>query len=206
MSMHHSASPPPPPPQPTPSRSRIVIRVAILFEGGLIVLAWLLGWLLGFPPLESFALSGRDAAWALLATLPVLAALWAAMRYPIGPLRELKLLMRRFVAPLFRDATAVDLALISLLAGLGEEMLFRGVVQMALASVIPGPAGVWLAIGVTSVLFGLGHYLSHAYFVYALLMSVYLGWLLVASGNLLVPILVHAIYDFVALNYLVRER
>jgi membrane protease YdiL (CAAX protease family) len=37
-------------------------------------------------------------------------------------------------------------------------------------------------------------------------MGAYLGWLYVGSGNLLVPILVHALYDFVALAFVVSDR
>ena len=38
------------------------------------------------------------------------------------------------------------------------------------------------------------------------LIGLYLGWLWLAVGNLLVPIVVHALYDFVALMYLVKVR
>jgi membrane protease YdiL (CAAX protease family) len=34
----------------------------------------------------------------------------------------------------------------------------------------------------------------------------YLGWLWLASGNLLAPIITHGLYDFLALAYLTRRR
>ena len=39
------------------------------------------------------------------------------------------------------------------------------------------------------------------------LIGIYLGWLLAATDNLLVPIVAHAAYDFLALVYLLhRDR
>ena len=58
-----------------------------------------------------------------------------------------------------------------------------------------------------SVLFGLAHPITPAYAVLAAMIGVYLGWLWLAfDKNLLVPITAHALYDFLALIYLVRTR
>jgi membrane protease YdiL (CAAX protease family) len=97
----------------------------------------------------------------------------------------------------------LDLAVISALAGLGEEMLFRGVVQTLIERASGSP---WLAVAAASVLFGLAHPITRTYAVLAALIGVYLGWLFLANGNLLVPIVAHAAYDFVALVYLLREE
>ena len=89
-----------------------------------------------------------------------------------------------------------------MLAGLGEELLFRGVIQSWLVS----ETNLWLGLAVTSILFGLAHFISRTYAVYAAVVGAYLGWLFIAFDNLLVPILTHAAYDFFALVYLVRLR
>ena len=60
------------------------------------------------------------------------------------------------------------------------------------------------AVACTAVLFGLVHPLTPAYLVLAALAGAYLGWTYVASGNLLVPVLAHALSDFAALAWLVR--
>ena len=73
------------------------------------------------------------------------------------------------VAPLFRGVRLGEMAVIAGLAGLGEEMLFRGVIQRALAGWIGGPSGLWIALGVTAVLFGLGHAITRMYFAIAAL-------------------------------------
>jgi membrane protease YdiL (CAAX protease family) len=44
------------------------------------------------------------------------------------------------------------------------------------------------------------------YLVLAGLIGLYLGGIWLATGNLLVPIIAHAMYDFVALVYFVKTR
>lgn len=104
------------------------------------------------------------------------------------------------ITRLFANSSWLDFALISLLAGVGEEALFRGLMQTGLTE----PLGLWWAIVLTSLVFGLVHFVSLGYAIYAAIVSVYLGWLFVAFNNLLVPIIAHAVYDFLALIYLVR--
>ena len=54
------------------------------------------------------------------------------------------------------------------------------------------------------MLFGAVHLITGTYGIIAAAIGLYLGLLWVASGNLLVPIVTHAAYDFVALVYLLR--
>ena len=96
--------------------------------------------------------------------------------------------------------------MIATLAGLGEEMLFRGVVQGAIAHRLDGEAGMWIALLVAGVLFGLGHCITVTYALLAGLIGIYLGAIWRLTDNLLVPIIAHAAYDFAALVYLVRIR
>src|SRR5205085_12118606 len=102
---------------------------------------------------------------------------------------------------LFQRGTLLDLAAISVLAGFGEEMLFRGVLQDLLSRWL----GPWPALAFASVLFGLLHLITPTYAVLAALMGAYLGWLYARTGNLLVPIMTHTLYDFFALSYIVRS-
>ena len=95
----------------------------------------------------------------------------------------------------------IDLLGISLLAGLGEEILFRGVSQEAFT----GWFNVWVGVLMASVLFGLMHSITFTYVLLATLMGAYLGcvWLW-ADHNLLVIVLTHALYDFLVLLWLLR--
>jgi membrane protease YdiL (CAAX protease family) len=66
-------------------------------------------------------------------------------------------------------------------------------------------AGLWMAVGLASILFGLAHCLSREYLVFATLLGFLLGCLAVATGGLLAPIVAHAVYDFGALLLLTRD-
>jgi uncharacterized protein len=181
---------------------RSVVRSAVVVEGGLVIVALALGWLLSESPLRKIDISLAGVAIGLLATLPMLAGLLAVDRFPFGPFKHLEDVMRGSILPLFRGASLADLLLISLLAGLGEELLFRGVVQDYFQRVT---GSAWLAVAIASLLFGGVHPITWTYAVLAGLIGVYFGWLYLATGNLLVPVVAHAAYDFVALSYLLRN-
>jgi hypothetical protein len=106
------------------------------------------------------------------------------------------------LVPLLSRLTVADYALIALLAGIGEEGVFRGILQEGLSWKLPMP----VAVAAASVVFGMLHFITPAYALLAGIMGAYLGALYALSGNLLVPITVHALYDFIALLYLLRWR
>jgi membrane protease YdiL (CAAX protease family) len=119
----------------------------------------------------------------------------------LSPVRHLvKLVVEQF-GPVLAARPAAQLALIAMLAGVAEETLFRGVVQVGLTRVLPEGG----ALVATSVAFGLAHFVTPTYAILAGLAGLYLGSLYQLQGNLLVPIIAHALYDFIALLYLVRR-
>lgn len=174
--------------------------LAIAVEGGLILVALLAGWILEQPALSRFALDSSGLMWGLGAAVPMLGIFLILVHWPIGPLKSIATFTDEVIRPLLKPCTIVDLFGISCLAGLGEEMLFRGVIQDALAVKMP----FVVALTVAACLFGLLHAVTISYAVLATLMGVYLGWIYEQSGNLLAPVLTHAVYDFVALVYLLR--
>jgi hypothetical protein len=185
----------------------------MLFEGALVLVALGAGWLLGIDPLESMRWSMEDlpalgaaAGWGLLAALPMVVGMLVADRLPIGPLGELKRLARETVLPLFRRSNIGQLAMISLLAGLGEELLFRGLLQAGLANWIGGWPGLIVGLAAASVSFGFCHAVRPVYALFAALVGAYFGLLFIWTGNLAAPIVTHAVYDFAALTYLRLSR
>ena len=108
---------------------RPLLLLAILFEGGLGVAACLVGWWLEIPPWQMIHWHLEDVFWGVAGCLPMLLGFWACLCWPWGPLKAIKEFSERVIRPLFRPCTLIDLALISLVAGLGEEMLFRGFLQ-----------------------------------------------------------------------------
>lgn len=177
-------------------------RLALQFEGGLIFVAVAAGWIVGHPPLAYFAYDARGTMWGVAGTLPMLGLLAVTNYVPAGPFRRLRRFLDAQVLPIFAGWSVWGLATVSLLAGVGEEMLFRGVIQTALGDWINPAAG--LAIG--AVVFGLLHAMTPAYAVVATLTGAYLGWLYLWSGNLLAPMIAHGLYDFVALVFLLKQK
>jgi membrane protease YdiL (CAAX protease family) len=102
--------------------------------------------------------------------------------------------------PLFEECSYFEIALICLLAGVGEEALFRGVIQSALAEWL----SPWWALFVASGLFGLGHLITPTYAALAVLLGIYVGGLFMLYDNLLTVVVVHVLYDGMALIYLTR--
>ncbi len=183
-----------------PSQRQMVVTLAILIEGGMILVALALGWVLDQPPLHKFAWTVRDALLGLAATLPLLVLFFLMVRFPVGPLGRIKQFSEKVLCPLLAPCSVLDLLGISILAGLGEEMLFRGALQGAFARWL----SPFLAIALASVLFGALHAVTLGYAVMATLMGAYLGWLRHETDNLLAPAVAHALYDFAVLLYLLR--
>ena len=93
----------------------------------------------------------------------MLGLLWVGLCWPVGPLRRIEQFFDEEVRPLLGSRPWPDLALISLAAGVGEEMLFRGACKAALTRWL-GPG---LALAAPAVLFGLLHPITPAYTVIA---------------------------------------
>ncbi len=131
----------------------------------------------------------------------MLALLVWCLRTAWPPVRRLVELVEDRLGPHLADASPWGIVLLAALAGLGEELLFRGLIQDGLAQRLP----LWLALGVASLLFGAGHWLSASYAVLASVIGAYLGFVYLLSGNLFVPVVAHGVYDVVALAVLARR-
>jgi membrane protease YdiL (CAAX protease family) len=174
----------------------------VLLEACLVPVALVLGWIVRQPAFADFALEPKAALRGVAAALPLIALMALAMRFPVGPLANIKDFLVHELVPTLERCRWPDLALVCVTAGFGEEMLFRGVIQGALSRLL-GPAA---GIAIASVLFGLFHPISMAYVIVAGAIGAYLGIVWLLSGNLLTPIVAHALYDFVTLLVLSRAR
>jgi membrane protease YdiL (CAAX protease family) len=183
------------------STARIPIYFGIAFEGGLVLLACLLGWLLGSSAFATFHWTVSGLLFGLLATLPMVAGFFLLLRSRRRSIQRIRQIFNDVAIPFLGASTWFDLAILSLMAGIGEEMLFRGVAQAALDNWL----SPWFGLALASVLFGLLHALTPAYAILALLAGAYLGVVWLATGNLLVVIEAHSLYDFIALSYLLRD-
>ncbi len=174
------------------SRQNLLI-MALCTEGAVLIIALVLGWYFDIALLSSVSrplrhiLTGTAAA-IIPICLFVSALSGKAKDIPvIGSLRRT---MLTDVKALFENAGLTDLFAISLLAGISEELLFRGILQ------------VKYGIITASLLFGLVHFVTPAYAVAAVIMGFYIGYVYQLSGNLIVPVQLHFMYDLSALIYL----
>lgn len=86
-------------------------------------------------------------------------------------------------------------ALLSITAGICEEILYRGYLPWYLGAW----AGPWVAMGASCVLFGFGHvYLGFPHVVRTAIIGAALAFVAVLSGSLLPAILIHATMDLLA--------
>lgn len=81
-------------------------------------------------------------------------------------------------------------AAVALLAPLGEELLYRGVLYQALAKRLPG----WPALGLTGLAFGLTH-LEPFVVVLTFPLGMLLAYAMRRHGTLVVPYVAHAVFN-----------
>ncbi len=197
---------------PDPSTTDSFIMTAFSFEAALGVVALTVGWMIGVDPLATIpitddSLTNHSSAilWGIAAAVPLLIGLLLINRLPLRSFEEIRRFVDERILPLFQPLSLFQLGAISFAAGFGEELLFRGLLQAGIAERVDGPAGIVIAVGVASVLFGMCHWLTPAYAVLATFAGLYFGILFLVTGNLLAPLVAHSLYDFLALIYLTRR-
>ncbi len=173
--------------------SRSLVLLAIVGEGALVAVA--LGWARwrGLP-LELGSVARGGVAGILMAGAFGWANLYLLCHAPaIRPVRALRRLYVEVLKPLFDGVGLGSIVAISVAAGLGEELLFRGVLQPELGLI---PA---------SVLFGLAHTGgsgTYAFGCWAGVTGAALGVLAIWTDGLMAPIVAHTVYDAAAMIYI----
>ncbi|EWM29340.1 abortive infection protein [Nannochloropsis gaditana] len=187
-------------PPPAIPRSPNYKTIAALVAGELLLglLAFPLGHVFKINPLATAKAAsgfGPLAAVSALLTLPAL-----LLHLTSG--REIEDMLRESLEGIFgsdtakkRPAVVIAISvLLSLSAGMGEEVAFRGALQPIFAQATGQP--MW-GLGISSLIFAALHAATPRYFLLALVLSVYLGCLQLRYCNLWVPILVHTLFDVV---------
>jgi membrane protease YdiL (CAAX protease family) len=106
--------------------------------------------------------------------------------------------------------------LLGIAAGFGEEMMFRGVLQSEIVSLLHPysnlllntkpflgiEADEFMAITASALLFGALHMVTFLYAAIATIAGIYFGYLqAIYDHTLTIPIIAHAVYDWIALVY-----
>lgn len=175
--------------------------VALVFEGGLALLAFALGFATGVNPIHWLVWNWRAALWGVAGALPLFAFFVLAYVAPLRALQEIKRFLLEVLGPALAACRWYDLILLALFAGIGEELLFRGWLQVWMEN-----WGGSVALIGSNIVFGLAHFITPLYAVVAGFLGLYLGVLFDATGerNLLVPIVTHALYDYLGFLVVVR--
>jgi len=174
----------------------------LLLEIGLGLLAVGLGAWTRHPPFATFAWSWPGLLAGTAATAPMLAGFLALWRSDHRIARAMRERVDEIVHGVFRHASALEVALVAIAAGVAEEALFRGFLQGLFEEKFGPRVGLWSA----ALLFGLAHPITRSYVVVTAVFGYYLGWLWQVSDNLLAPITAHILYDFFVLLILIRDQ
>jgi membrane protease YdiL (CAAX protease family) len=180
--------------------------MAVMVEGGLAMVALVLAWLFSVSLRDQFPNRGQpfvtSLAIGIAATLPMLFVFWLLVNSRRTTFRQLREQVDWLIREMFPMRSVSQFAMVATLAGVGEELLFRGVLQAKLVQWTTPLIGIVIA----SILFGFAHALSNLYFAFAVAVGAFLGWLALEFHELVAPMVAHGLYDFLALVYLSRAN
>ncbi len=173
-----------------------------MFEGAILLVAIVGGWLTGVNPTAKLFWSPRDLGLGVLATGPMLVLLVVCLLSRSRGLVQVREFVRDTVGPFLSECHWYDIVLLALLAGVCEEAFFRGFLFLWIQEWNPV-----LAVMITNLLFGLAHAATAVYALLAAFLGLYLTALIATdpTPNLLIPITAHSLYDLIAFVVVIRD-
>lgn len=175
--------------------ARRILLLAIATQSALILLAFILSRVLDVPPV--WGRPTRDIAAGFLGALVLALVNYLLLtRAPSNWLVDgVRAVYHEVLVPLFSRFDTAGIVVVGVMAGVGEEWLFRGVLL---------PMIGWV---MSSIVFGIAHIGGRsmiAFGVWASGMGFVLGGLALVTGGLTAPMVAHGVYDMLALAYLRR--
>jgi uncharacterized protein len=177
-------------------------KSACVFEASLILVALGLGWIASINPFENIHFSEMAILYGVIGTMPLFLMFLALEKIQGDSVVKIKNLLLNTLGPGLHSYHWTDLLILASIAGVSEELLFRGVIQPWIENSWGATAGLIAS----NILFGLVHAVTPLYAVLAMLVGIYLSLSLTYGGetNVLVPIIIHGFYDFLAFVVLMR--
>lgn len=167
--------------------------LAVIGEATLVVIAVVWANLRDIPILTGSVVLGVTVG-LFTASVLSLTNWYLLCRAPdVAGIAGIRRLYQKSLKPVFGRISIRDVVIISVAAGVGEELLFRGVLQSE-----------WGLLA-ASLIFGLLHMGGRGTLVFGCWVSIMggvLGSLAVWTDGLLAPIIAHAAYDAAALTYI----
>ena len=178
-------------------------KSACLFEAALILIAIVLGWMSGINPFADLHYSESAILFGVLGTVPLFLLFLLMEQITSESVVTIRRFLLENLGPALHRHHWADLFVLAAIAGISEEVLFRGVIQPWMES----SWGVSAGLIASNILFGLVHAITPLYTVLAILVGIYMGLSLDVGGdrNLLIPIIIHGLYDFLAFLVLMRS-
>jgi uncharacterized protein len=178
-------------------------KSACLFEAALTVVAVVLGWLSGINPFATLHYSETAILYGILGTIPLFLLFLLLEKISTESVVTIRRFLLESLGPALHRCHWADLFILAAIAGISEEILFRGVIQPWMES----SWGITAGLVGSNIVFGLVHAVTPLYAVLATLVGIYLGLALDYGGerNLLTPIIIHGLYDFLAFLALMRS-
>lgn len=161
------------------------------------VIAFAVAFFFNIPLWNLIAGSPADIVIGVAATVPLTAMLAWFMGTSIPVLVRFRDAQIDFFSQLQFRLTPLRIIILSLFAGVFEELLFRGVIQTGLERALNEP----IALIAASIVFGILHWHSAIYALIAAIMGLWLGALYIMTDNLLAPMITHALYDMAAFGF-----
>ena len=182
-------------PRLIPTRTQF-LRLATVFEGSLVLVAYAIGWMAGIDPLAHLRFDAETWLYGVGGTLPLYGGFALAYAFPSPGMAHIKRFLIDNLGPLLASCRWYHLLYLGVLAGASEELLFRGVLQPWLERDWGGIGGLVFS----NMIFALAHWVTPLYGLLAGLTGAYLGLALDVGSerDLGVPFLIHSLYDFLA--------
>jgi len=186
----------------SPINEQNFFRVACYFEGSLLIIAFVIGWFVDINPFANLYFSEMAVFYGIVGTIPMFIFFMALYQIQINSFQEVKRALLDTLAPNMVRLHWTDLFVLAAIAGFTEEVLFRGTIQPWLES----SWGMNTGLIASNVIFGLVHAVTPMYAVLAALVGIFLGLSMDYGGdrNLLTPIIIHGLYDFLAFLVIVQ--
>jgi membrane protease YdiL (CAAX protease family) len=104
-------------------------------------------------------------------------------------------IFQQYQWPILASLGPAGWVIVSVAAGISEELFFRGFIQEAVIQRTNLVIGILLASGI----FGLFHWIHWSIVIFTGLLGLYFGLLYYFSDNIVVPIVAHTIHNVVSL-------
>lgn len=155
---------------------------------------------------KALLVSWKGASWLLAgvaSSIPLIVCHWIIEKTQPAFYQPMRRLVENFFYPMFARSSWVELLIVSLVAGFGEELFFRWCLQGGISSMLASSLAPW-AVGSISILaagvaFGLCHFVSNTYFIMATVAGIYFGVVMVVFDSWVVAAVAHALFDLYAL-------